>query len=332
MTTKYFNGLEHLSISNINSFKRDSLQWYLKYIKGIESKIPSLTMIRGKAIESGVVYQINSKGTPEESTKVALQSFLNELVKVDEELIQVNDEDVSNVSRLVSVIHERSDYSFERNDIEKSVEFVRDCMLWIDFSKYSRNEPAKTQARVLTVLEDTEFPMLGFTDIEFDNVGIELKTTSHLPKRKEDVSLDHLLQIALYSYDKKKDWKIIYLSKPSSETMKAEFILSCKKLKKSDKDIIDRLKAITGTGTTADFIKKVVENPSNYVKESYVEFHYSQQELEKYIPYLKKLINAMTKLIQMDEDEILENCLASYNPTFEAPEDIRDKINQLIYN
>lgn len=332
-----FNGLEHLSVSNINLFRRNSLQWFLKYIKGVETKYPSIPMIRGKAIEAGIVYALENNCDDDTRSAMALKAYIKELMpspdfqdtldSVDYHNLYLNNHEMKKLDPILPLGH------ISMDEYEKGIAFVYEATQDYRLRSFEplRSQKPRFQNRVLSVLEGTDFPILGYTDIEYDNIGIEIKTTNSLPKTKEDISLDHLLQIAFYATQQNKKWRIIYITKPTSESLKSSFIYYFKNGGKSDKEIIENLKKWTGSGTTSDFIKKVMESPRQYIKDNFIEFDFEPQELDKYYFLLRRMVGAMINLIKKDEDEILEHCIASYNPSFSEPLDIEAKIEDLLY-
>jgi len=371
-----YHGVQHLSISSINSFRRNSLLWYLRYIEGKQSFSLNIHGIRGKAIEAGVVHLICFKEEDiswlrKEVTKVSIQTMLFEIVntyfdKKDEsdfrELEELTFRVLSEPDELISYLlnHlktleppiegwrqrvkntiDEELHSFEKDlSDEKIMKSIRDEFNFIvdffssnlDFFLKRDFPKLKTQTRVYTTLKKTKFPVLGYIDMETDDRIYDLKTVSSLPKFKEDISLDHILQIALYSIDRKKPAELIYMTKISQESIKAELILKCFQSGMTNDQIIAELKSSTGKGTTPAFIAKVVENPSEYLKETIVSFEFSIEEMEKYGRYLVKLINSMTSLLKLTKKSILEHSLRSYSEGFFGiPEDLKEDVDKLMF-
>lgn len=364
-----YHGIEHLSISSINSFRRNSLLWYLNYIEGKKSYSLNMQGIRGKSIEAGIVHLICFREEEiswlrREATKVSIQTMLFEIVRTYfdknsesdfEQLEQLSLRVLSEPDELITMITTR----FEAIEIKYSGEPIATNIKWRDdFSDENKVESIKkefsfiidffssnldfflkrefpklqTQSRVYTTLKNTKFPVLGFIDMETSDRIYDIKTVSSLPKTKEDVSLDHILQIALYSMDRKKPAELIYITKSSQESIKAEFIIKSVQNGMTNDQIIAELKSSTGRGTTSAFITKVMENPSDYLKETIVSFEFSEKELDKYGRFLVKLINSMTSLLRLTKKSVLEHALRSYKEGFYGiPDDLKEDVDNLLF-
>jgi Asp-tRNA(Asn)/Glu-tRNA(Gln) amidotransferase C subunit len=367
-----YHGIEHLSISSINSFRRNSILWYLNYIEGKKTFSLNMQGIRGRSIEAGVVHLIcfreeDISWLRREVTKVSIQTFLFEIINTyfdkknesDFETVEPlalrvlsePEELISNIaSRLEAIeiknitfgyenVSKRNSWREDFNDEKKIESIKKEFSFVIDFFSsnldffLTRDFPKlETQTRVYTTLKGTKFPVLGFIDLETSERIYDIKTVASLPKSKEDVSLDHILQIALYSMDRNKPAELVYITKSSQESIKAEFIIKSVKSGMTNEQIIAELKSSTGKGTTPAFISKVMENPSEYLKETIVSYEFSVEELKRYGKFLVKLINSMTSLLKLTKKSILEHALRSYSEGFYGiPDDLKEDVDILIF-
>lgn len=359
-----YHGIDHLSIGSINAFRRNSLQWYLKYMKGFESKELPFSMIRGKAIETAIVTNLTCEVPTMINKKImGVTSFLEQIYNhyrldkskpITPEFLEKYDylklemaprilsepgligslltEEIPEWKAMVSPFDQVVLQEYHEK-LEKELLFILDVLENEKFSEtIIGKEQIQHQSRVETELKGVKLPLLGFIDIETESTVYEFKTTSTLPKTKDDISLDHLLQIAFYGNSRGKDTKLVYFSKTSEDSIKAEFILERWKKGMPDKEIIYEMKTLKGKGTTSEFISKVVESPEKYLKPSTKIFEFGLVELKKYNALVQKLAKSMVNLLSLSDKKILESCIRSYSEGFlDYPDDLRHEIYKLLF-
>lgn len=142
---------EHLSVSNINDFIERKARWYLSRVRGIQMAM-GVAAHRGTAVEAGVVHGLITNCQHNDSADVAMQKYW-------ELCTGMNNDDVAKASVAIPAM------------VEGLIERLH---------RYGR--PLSTQNKVGGVMEQTgEIPWVGYTDIEFEEVIVDIKTKGTTP-------------------------------------------------------------------------------------------------------------------------------------------------------
>ncbi|PJZ87015.1 hypothetical protein [Leptospira levettii] len=287
--------IERFSISSFNAFRRNRFTWYLRYIADFKSRWPMEGAWRGNAIESAVMRSlmdpVKDSLTMEKLVSDAINVYQREVVShllkvYPHGLEHFTDEKIEQLMMAMDktqfplalksivdvlykhninedlpeyVIPDSEDYSKYLKKVEKQYPLIESAVPYaVEYFKSIPGVP-NYQTRLLHHGFELGIPVLGFTDFEYTEFGIDLKTSGSIPKKWEDVSLDNKCQAAFYSVHQKKPWKIVYVGKLNQDQIKENLITKLYNDGLSSKEILVRYKNLTGTGTTEPTVSKILD-------------------------------------------------------------------------
>ncbi|TGL35581.1 hypothetical protein [Leptospira perdikensis] len=287
--------IERFSISSFNAFRRNRFTWYLRYVADFKSRWPMEGAWRGNAIESAVMRSlmdpVKESLTMEKLVGDAINVYQREVVShllhvFPKGLENFSDEKIEKImmamdktqfpqvlKTIVDVLYklnmdedlpeyvfpESEDYSKYLKKVEKQYSLIESAVPYaVEYFKSIPGTP-NYQTRLLYHGFKLGLPVIGFTDFEYTEFGIDLKTSGSIPKKWEDVSLDYKCQAAFYSVHQKKPWKIVYVGKLNQDQIKENLITKLHHEGLSSKEIMVRYKEITGSGTTEPTVSKILD-------------------------------------------------------------------------
>lgn len=174
-------GIDHLSPSSLNNYAANPALWVGKYLLGWKDEFgPAAT--RGSAIEAGLdswLYQRDS----ETAIQAAYRFFAEKTAGLADD-----------------------EHETERSNLEP-------MLLQAVSALKGFAPPNARQLRLEYYVDGVEVPVIGYTDYEWSEYGLDLKTTKACPS---SIKADHGRQVALYSAAKKRPWKVLYVTAKKS--------------------------------------------------------------------------------------------------------------------
>ena len=171
------HGIKHLSPSSLNNYAVNPALWVGKYLLGWEDDFGPAAA-RGTAVEAGLDHWLYQRD-PELAIQAAWQKFATETGGVVD-----------------------AEHDTERANLEpmllQAIEALKDFP-----------PPNARQLRLEYYANGVEVPIIGSTDYEWNEYGLDLKTTKACPSA---IKADHARQVALYSTAKKRPWKVLYVT------------------------------------------------------------------------------------------------------------------------
>ena len=157
--------IEHLSVSHINDFIERRPKWYLSRVLGYDFPVGAAAH-RGTAVEHGVTHGLLNDCSLDESVELALKDFSN--ISKDCEKDDINSNRVAipaMVAELIEVLH-------------------------------PYGKPESIQRRVEGKLQETgEIPWVGYLDLEFPEVIVDIKTKKKPRRPSPEGGGDRVLSI-----------------------------------------------------------------------------------------------------------------------------------------
>lgn len=174
--------IDHLSPSSLNLYAEQPAFWALKYLHKFKDDVGPAAW-RGSAVEAGLDHWLY-KREEGAAQKAALDRFeLDAMGQVDEEV----DKERLAVFPMLS----------------KALEAVG-----------TYGEPTGRQFKAEYWFDGIEVPVIGFTDYEWPDFGLDLKTTRRMPS---EIPARHAKQISLYSAARKKTFRLLYVTEKKCE-------------------------------------------------------------------------------------------------------------------
>ena len=167
------------SFSSINKFKHNPSEWLVHYGLGLRSS-SSPAMVRGNLSEFGAYYKIK-RGMAQKSDEHFEKLITHKFNK------NHFFEPYKEISNAIEIAKKFEDKLYERQ--------LRDII------SYQKEKVASIQG--------IKYPVRLFTDFEYDNLIVDLKSTLRLPTKPK---VDHLRQQALYSVLHDKPIALLYAS------------------------------------------------------------------------------------------------------------------------
>ena len=167
------------SFSSINKFKHNPSEWLVHYGLGLRSS-SSPAMVRGNLSEFGANYKIK-RGMAQKSDEHFEKLITHKFNK------NHFFEPYKEISNAIEIAKKFEDKLYERQ--------LRDII------SYQKEKVASIQG--------IKYPVRLFTDFEYDNLIVDLKSTLRLPTKPK---IDHLRQQALYSVLHDKPIALLYAS------------------------------------------------------------------------------------------------------------------------
>ena len=167
------------SFSSVNKFKHNPSEWLVHYGLGLRSS-SSPAMVRGNLSEFGAYYKIK-RGMAQKSDEHFEKLITHKFNK------NHFFEPYKEISNAIEIAKKFEDKLYERQ--------LRDII------SYQKEKVASIQG--------IKYPVRLFTDFEYENLIVDLKSTLRLPKKPK---IDHLRQQALYSVLHDKPISLLYCS------------------------------------------------------------------------------------------------------------------------
>ena len=175
-------GIEHLSPSSLNAFSESPAMWVLERLLG-HKRSPAVPPMGGKAVEAGIVAGLTDPQlTPDACIEVARKTFEAEL----RQLRFSNGLGDARAAKWADAIP---------GMVRQGVERLRPYGV-----------PSSTQRKVSFQPEELGVPIIGYTDLTYDDHGlvIDIKATLRMPAADADknvtVKLTHARQVSFYKH------------------------------------------------------------------------------------------------------------------------------------
>jgi len=167
------------SFSSINKFKHNPSEWLVHYGLGLRSP-SSPAMVRGNLAEFGAYY------------------------KIKRGMAQKNDE---HFEKLIRHKFNKNHFFEPYKEISNAIEIAKK----FEDKLYERQlrDIISYQKEKVASIQGIKYPVRLFTDFEYDNLIVDLKSTLRLPTKPK---IDHLRQQALYSVLHDKPIALLYAS------------------------------------------------------------------------------------------------------------------------
>jgi len=167
------------SFSSINKFKHNPSEWLVHYGLGLRSS-SSPAMVRGNLAEFGAYY------------------------KIKRGMAQKNDE---HFEKLITHKFNKNHFFEPYKEISNAIEIAKK----FEDKLYERQlrDIISYQKEKVASIQGIKYPVRLFTDFEYDNLIVDLKSTLRLPTKPK---IDHLRQQALYSVLHDKPIALLYAS------------------------------------------------------------------------------------------------------------------------
>lgn len=169
------HGIDHLSYSQANLFRQQPLAWVVRYLYHIRDE-GGPAVWRGRAVEKGLDAYLFG-GDIQRGLIIAMQEYdhLSQGL-ADEKATQERD----NVPEIY----------------KQAINAVR-----------GKGTPVFRQKKYEIKLPGLAVPVVAYTDYEWEDEGIDLKTTLRMPSNPSNA---HVTQMALYSYATDKPFSLVY--------------------------------------------------------------------------------------------------------------------------
>ena len=165
------------SFSSINKFKHNPSEWLVHYGLGLRVS-SSPAMVRGNLAEFGAYYKIK-KGMQQKDDKYFEKLIIHKFKK---NKFFSDDSEIFNAVNIAKKFEEKL---YERQ--------LRNIV------SYQKEKVEK--------IEGLKYPVRLFTDFEYDNIIVDLKSTLRMPTKPK---IDHIRQQALYSKVHNKPIALLY--------------------------------------------------------------------------------------------------------------------------
>lgn len=174
--------IDHLSASSLNLYAEEPAFWSLVYLHGHKDEAGPAAW-RGSAVEAGLdawLYRRN----PQEALSLSLSRFEQDaLGELSDQIGAERDRISGFLEQAISALKERP-------------------------------EPTARQLKIEYWFDGIEVPLIGYVDYEFEDEGIDLKTTRRMPS---ETYPRHCRQISLYQAARKKPYKVLYVTDKKHE-------------------------------------------------------------------------------------------------------------------
>lgn len=169
------HGIDHLSYSQANLFRQQPLAWVVRYLYQVRDDGGPAAW-RGRAVEKGLDGYLYT-GNVEHGLMLAIQEY--------EHLAQGLADDKA---------------AAERDNVPEIYKQAIHAMRGM-------GTPVHRQRRHEIKLPGLSVPVIAYTDYEWEDRGIDLKTTLRMPSSP---SASHVAQMSLYSYATDKPFSLVY--------------------------------------------------------------------------------------------------------------------------
>ena len=165
------------SFSSINKFKHNPSEWLVHYGLGLRVS-SSPAMVRGTLAEFGAYYKIK-KGMQQKDDK--------------------------HFDKLITHMFKKNKFFDADNEISNAIEIAKKFEEKL-YERQLRNIVSYQKEKVETI-DGLKYPVRLFTDFEYDNLIVDLKSTLRMPTKPK---IDHIRQQALYSVLHDKPIALLY--------------------------------------------------------------------------------------------------------------------------
>jgi hypothetical protein len=169
--------IDHLSASSLNLYAEEPAFWTLIYLHKFQDE-RGADAWRGHAVEAGLDHWLYKRDAP--------QALLVALNRFEEQALGDLDDKVDR----------------ERGKIRPMLERACEAL-------QGYREPIARQLRIEHRFEGIEVPVIGYVDYEWEDEGLDLKTTSRMPT---EMPPRHARQIGLYSVARKRPYSALYVT------------------------------------------------------------------------------------------------------------------------
>lgn len=176
------HGLDHLSPSSLNLYQDEPAFWALKYLHGFKDDVGPRAW-RGSAVEAGLDHWL-FKRNEDAAKKAALDRF-----------------ELEALGELEGPVGKERD---------RILPMLKQAMQAMGDTK----EPTLRQHRVEFWFDGIEVPIIGNIDYEWEESGLDLKTTYRMPS---EIPSGHARQVALYSAARRKPYRLLYVTESKSD-------------------------------------------------------------------------------------------------------------------
>jgi len=165
------------SFSSINKFKHNPSEWLVHYGLGLRVS-SSPAMVRGNLAEFGAYYKIK-KGMQQKDDK--------------------------HFEKLVTHMFKKNKFFGADNEISNAIDIAKKFEEKL-YERQLRNIVSYQKEKVKNI-NGLKYPVRLFTDFEYDNLIVDLKSTLRMPTKPK---IDHIRQQALYSVLHNKPIALLY--------------------------------------------------------------------------------------------------------------------------
>lgn len=191
------HGIKHLSPSSLNAYISHPGIWAWTYLA--RQKGPgNAKMWRGSAVETGFVYYLHTadlQGAYETATR---QFWLN----VDEN--NARGEAADKQAALIEPM-------------------ISQALLWTPPSYLNAH-----QIKVEHWFDDVPVPVVGYVDLAFEGIDVDLKTTERMPSKPSN---EHIRQVSLYRVARQKSGGLLYVTDKRYQSFNIDDEMMAKGLK-----------------------------------------------------------------------------------------------------
>lgn len=178
------HGIKHLSPSSIKLYRDQPAAWVCRYLMRVRDEAGPAAW-RGTAVEAGLDHWLLF-GANQEAETVYRQCVLVSQSKWDE------------MAQGVATDQALKEYGALGDFLKVGIAALKDFPPIIS-----------RQSKISIEIPGIEVPIIGATDYDFGDYGVDLKTTNRMPS---EARADHVLQMAVYMKAKKKPFKLLYVT------------------------------------------------------------------------------------------------------------------------
>lgn len=169
-------GIDHLSASSLNKWRAAPGWWVRHYIGGIREEA-SASMARGTAVENGLVVYLQTNNISQ-AEQAAMDAWRLNYRGI------LNAESISEQAIILPML--------------------KRLHLWVPPSQINA-----TQVKIEYWIDRVPVPIVGYLDMAFDNIDIDLKTTKACPSSPRP---DHVRQVSIYRAARGRNGGLLYVT------------------------------------------------------------------------------------------------------------------------
>lgn len=212
-------GIDHLSPSSINAWKSSPGIWALRYLASVRDK-GNAAMWRGTAVEAGFAAHLRGA-----AGAVAYETAMNSfMLNTAGEITDQIEEEQANVKAM-----------------------LYECFKWKPPSALNA-----TQIRIEHFFDDIPIPVMGYVDLAFEGVDIDLKSTKACPSAPRG---DHVRQVALYRAARKRRGGLLYVTAKKHAYYEVDDAMSATALAEMREDALSLCNFLGAFETKADVLR-----------------------------------------------------------------------------